>query len=97
MSSVIATLLDVQFSVRGPLLRTTALTGLPVPVRRAMIDRSDRIARRYAGMLSDGAAEGSIRPVDALIVSQSLMALAEIGAVVSTTRVGCTGTGLARV
>ena len=75
LSSVIATLLDVQFSVRGPLLRTTALTGLPVPVRRAMIDRSDRIARRYAGMLSDGAAEGSIRPVDALIVSQSLMAL----------------------
>ncbi|MDB5680541.1 MAG: TetR family transcriptional regulator [Sphingomonas bacterium] len=75
LSSVIATLLDVQFSVRGPLLRTTALTGLPRPVRSAMIDRSNRIARRYAGMLSDGAAEGSIRPVDALIVSQSLMAL----------------------
>jgi hypothetical protein len=26
-------------------------------------------------MLSDGAAEGSVRPVDAMIVSQSLMAL----------------------
>ena len=75
LSSVIATLLDVQFSVRGPLLRTTALTGLPRPVRSAMIDRSNRIARRYAGMLSDGAAEGSIRPVDSMIVSQSLMAL----------------------
>ncbi|MBS0477818.1 MAG: TetR/AcrR family transcriptional regulator [Proteobacteria bacterium] len=75
LSSVIATLLDVQFSERGPLLRTTALTGLPRQVRSAMIDRSNRIARRYAGMLSDGAAEGSIRPVDALIVSQSLMAL----------------------
>ena len=75
LSSVIATLLDVQFSVRGPLLRTTALTGLPRPVRSAMIDRSNRIARRYAGMLSDGAAEGSVRAVDPLIVSQSLMAL----------------------
>ncbi|THD35230.1 MAG: TetR/AcrR family transcriptional regulator [Sphingomonas sp.] len=75
LSSVIATLLDVQFSVRGPLLRTTALTGLPRPVRNSMIDRSNRIARRYAGMLSDGAAEGSIRAVDPLIVSQSLMAL----------------------
>lgn len=75
LSSVIATLLDVQFSVHGPLLRTTALTGLPRQVRSAMIDRSNRIARRYAGMLSDGAAEGSIRAVDALIVSQSLMAL----------------------
>ena len=75
LSSIVATLLDVQFSERGPLLRTTALNGLPQPVRRAMIDRSDRIARRYAGMLSDGAAEGSIRPVDPLIVSQSLMSL----------------------
>ena len=75
LSSVIATLLDVQFSERGPLLRTTALTGLPRPVRQAMLDRSNRIARRYAGMLSDGAAEGSLRTVDPMIVSQSLMAL----------------------
>ncbi|MBN8807156.1 MAG: TetR/AcrR family transcriptional regulator [Sphingomonas sp.] len=75
LSSIVATLLDVQFSERGPLLRTTALNGLPTPVRRAMIDRSDRIARRYAGMLSDGAAEGSLRPVDPMIVAQSLMAL----------------------
>jgi len=75
LSSVIATLLDVQFSERGPLLRTTALTGLPRQVRNSMIDRSNRIARRYAGMLSDGAAEGSTRPVDGLIAAQSLMAL----------------------
>lgn len=40
--SVIATLLDVQFSERGPLLRTTALSGLPPRVRTAMVDRSDR-------------------------------------------------------
>jgi AcrR family transcriptional regulator len=75
LTSVIATLLDVQFSERAPLLRTTALSGLPRPVRQAMIDRSNRIAGRYAGMLSDGIAEGSIRPVDPLITSQSLMAL----------------------
>ena len=75
LSSVIASLLDVQFSVRMPLLRTTALNGLPRPVRLAMIERSDRVARRYAGMLSDGAAEGSVRAVDPLIASQSLMSL----------------------
>jgi len=75
LSSIIASLLDVQFTERGPLLRTTALNGLPRPVRSAMIDRSNRIARRYGGMLSDGAAEGSIRPVDPMIVAQSLMAL----------------------
>ena len=75
LTSTIATLLDVQFSERGPLLRTTALHGLPGSVRRAMVDRSNRIARRYAGTMMDGIAEGSIRPVDALVASQALMAL----------------------
>ena len=75
LSSTIATLLDVQFSERGPLLRTTALSGLPSGVRNTMLDRSNRIARRYAGTMSDGIAEGSIRPVDALVAAQALMAL----------------------
>ncbi|WP_375402431.1 TetR/AcrR family transcriptional regulator [uncultured Sphingomonas sp.] len=75
LSSAIATLLDVQFSKQGPLLRTTALSGLPPQVRSAMVDRSNRIARRYAGTIMDGMAEGSIRPVDALIAAQALMAL----------------------
>ena len=75
LSSAVATLLDVQFAERSPLLRTTALSGLPVGVRTAMVDRSNGIARRYAGTIMDGIAEGSCRPVDALIASQALMAL----------------------
>lgn len=75
LSSAVATLLDVQFAERGPLLRTTALSGLPAGVRTAMVDRSNRIARRYAGTMMDGIAEGSIRAVDALIAAQALMAL----------------------
>jgi AcrR family transcriptional regulator len=75
LSSTIATLLDVQFSQRGPLLRTTALSGLPLGVRVEMLERSNRIARRYAGTMSDGIAEGSIRPVDTLVAAQALMAL----------------------
>jgi AcrR family transcriptional regulator len=75
LSSIVATLLDVQFSERGPLLRTTALHGLPPRVRAEMVDRSNRIARRFAGTMSDGIAEGSIRPVDTLIAAQTLMAL----------------------
>jgi AcrR family transcriptional regulator len=75
LSSVIATLLDIQFSERGPLMRTTALSGLPQSARSALVDRSNLIARRYAGLLSDGIAEGSIRPIDPLIASQALMAL----------------------
>ncbi|MGL1765646.1 hypothetical protein ACSTIQ_00080, partial [Vibrio parahaemolyticus] len=54
---------------------TTALSGLPRQVRSALFDQSNRIARRYAGVISDGIAEGSIRPVDSLIAAQALMAL----------------------
>ncbi|WP_315760049.1 TetR/AcrR family transcriptional regulator [Sphingomonas sp. Y38-1Y] len=75
LSSTVATLLDSQFSDAGPLLRTTALSGLPIGVRQVMMDRSNRIARRFAGTISDGVAEGSCRPVDALIAAQALMAL----------------------
>ncbi len=75
LSSTIATLLDIQFSERGPLMRTTALSGLPGMVRNEMVRRSNRIARRYAGMMSDGIAEGSVRMIDPLIASQTLMAL----------------------
>ncbi len=75
LSSAIATLLDVQFAERGPLLRTTALSGLPHHERTAMVERSNGIARRYAGTIMDGTAEGSIRAVDALIAAQMLMAL----------------------
>ena len=74
LADVLATLIDVQFAQNAPLLRTTALSGLPPRVRRMMIDRSNRIARRFAGMISDGIAEGSLRPVDPLVASQSLMA-----------------------
>lgn len=74
LSSMIATLLNVQFSELGPLLRTTALSGLPPGVRQVMVERSNRIARRFAGTMSDGIAEGTIRPVDALIAAQALMA-----------------------
>ncbi len=75
LANVVATLLEVQFSEHGPLLRTTALSGLPPRVRQTMIDRSNRIARRFSGMISDGVAEGSVRAVDPLVASQALMAM----------------------
>lgn len=75
LASGVATLLDVQFAEAAPLLRTTALSGLPLGEREAMVDRSNRIARRYAGMMMDGVAEGSCRPVDALVAAQALTSL----------------------
>jgi AcrR family transcriptional regulator len=75
LASTVATLVDIQFEEARPLLRTTALSGLPADERAAMVDRSNRIARRYAGTIMDGASEGSCRPVDALIAAQALMSL----------------------
>lgn len=74
LCAMFATLLEVQFSETGPLLRTTALSGLPTSVRATMVDRSNRIARRFAGTISDGIAEGTIRAVDPLVASQLVMA-----------------------
>ncbi len=69
----IATLLDVQFSDAGPLLRTTALAALPADFRDGVIDTGNRIARRFAGTIIDGISEGRLRSVDPLIASQMLM------------------------
>ncbi len=75
LSSALAILVDAQFADVAPLLRTTALSGLPLSVRQAMVDRSNRIARRFAGTISDGIAEGSIRAVDPPVAAQAVMAL----------------------
>ncbi|MGK6321714.1 TetR/AcrR family transcriptional regulator [Sphingomonas sp. DT-51] len=75
LCDAVATLVAVQFSEDGSLLRTTALSGLPAGERQQMVDRSTRIARRFAGTLMDGMAEQTVRAADALIASQALMAL----------------------
>lgn len=74
LDSAIATLLRVQFDGQFPLLRTTAMQALPEELRPAIIQRSNRMAQRFAGMIIDGITEGSIRPIDPLIASQCLMA-----------------------
>lgn len=75
LTSALASLLDLQLSGEAPLLRDTALLALPEDLRSDAIARSDRLARRFAGLLSDGIAEGSLRAVDPAIASQCLMGL----------------------
>ncbi|MBK5264656.1 MAG: TetR/AcrR family transcriptional regulator [Alphaproteobacteria bacterium] len=73
LASSIATLLNVQFTNASPLLRGTARQSLPAPLRSLVFDEATRLARRYAGMMMDGIAEGSVRPVDTLIAAQMTM------------------------
>jgi AcrR family transcriptional regulator len=74
LSSLAAVLAEYQLSEHGPLLRTSALTALPESIRAEMVQQSNRISDRFASMISDGIAEGSIRPVDPFIAAQMLNA-----------------------
>ncbi|MCF8708980.1 TetR/AcrR family transcriptional regulator [Rhizorhapis sp. SPR117] len=75
LTSSIATLLKVQFANASPLLRSTARQSLPAPLRALVFDESTRLARRYAGMMMDGIAESSVRPIDTLIAAQMIMSM----------------------
>jgi AcrR family transcriptional regulator len=80
LSSAAAALAEYQLSEHGPLLRMSALSALPEPIRRQMVQHSDRVSDRFASMISDGIAEGSIRPVDPFIAAQMLNATLNAGA-----------------
>lgn len=73
LSSVLAELVSVQFFDSMPLLRTTALQALDADRRVDVVMRSNRLAQRFAGMLVDGIADGSVRAIDPIIASQIVM------------------------
>jgi AcrR family transcriptional regulator len=74
LTSAAAALAEYQLSEHGPLLRTSALAALPEAIRREMVQQSDKVSDRFASMISDGIAEGSIRPVDPFVAAQMLNA-----------------------
>ena len=48
------------------------MSALPLDIRHDMISRYSRVWERFAAMISDGIAEGTIRPVDPLIAAHML-------------------------
>ena len=80
LSSAAAALAEYQLSEYGPLLRTSALSALPEAMREEQVAHSNRVSDRFASMISDGIAEGSIRPVDPFIAAQMLNATLNAGA-----------------
>ena len=74
LSSAAADLVGYQLSSRGPLLRSSALSSLPAGLRQQMVENSNRLSDRFSAMISDGIAEGSLRPVDPVIAAQVLNA-----------------------
>ncbi len=75
LAATASALTEFQLSDQGPLLRGSALTALPIEIRQDVSDRYARVSDRFAGMIADGIAEGSIRPVDPLVAAHMLNAL----------------------
>jgi AcrR family transcriptional regulator len=74
LASAAAHLVEHQLSDEGPLLRTSAFSALPEPIRARMIDSQNRLSERFAAMISDGIAQGALRAVDPSIAAQMLNA-----------------------
>lgn len=70
--STAAGLTSYQLSEHGPLLRASSLGALPEPLRSDMADGYMRGWQRFASIISDGVADGSIRAVDASIAAHMI-------------------------
>jgi AcrR family transcriptional regulator len=64
LALVCRALLAFQLSDQGPLLRITAWTGLPEAMRRDTRRTMARLGERFATLVIDGMADGSLRIVD---------------------------------
>jgi len=69
-----------QLSDHGPLLRYSALAAAPAERRANLWAAYERLTERTAGLISDGVADGSIRPVDAIVAAEILMGLVNAAA-----------------
>jgi len=83
LSSATAGLVEYQLSDHGPLLRASSMGALPIEIRHEMSQGYNRGSERFAAIISDGVAEGSIRAVDPMIaahmINSMLNAAASLG------------------
>jgi len=71
--SLLTALVTLQQS-DAPLLRTTALSTVPIEIHGHLLEKLRRVTIRLASILCDGIADGSIRPIDTTIAAQVITA-----------------------
>ncbi len=71
--ALVSALVTLQIS-GTPLLRTSAFSSVPETIRWGMLIKLNRITLRFSSILSDGIADGSLRPVDVAIAAELVMA-----------------------
>jgi AcrR family transcriptional regulator len=72
LASVSAALVEYQLAGNAPLLRTSALTSAPEALQPELLAKFGRISDRFASLISDGIADGSLRPVDVNVAAQMI-------------------------
>jgi AcrR family transcriptional regulator len=72
----------VEYQIGGdtPLLRTSALTSVPEEMSTQLVAEFERTSGRISLALTDGIADGSLRPIDAYIGAQMITAMINAGA-----------------
>ncbi|QTC89686.1 TetR/AcrR family transcriptional regulator [Brevundimonas goettingensis] len=70
ITSVTDALARFQLSPNGPLLQYMALAAAPGGIRGDLLAAMDRLSKHFAGEVSDGIADGSIRRIDPAVAAQ---------------------------
>jgi AcrR family transcriptional regulator len=91
LAAVATALVEYQLGGAAPLLRTSALTTAPQALRPELMAKFDRISLRFASILSDGIADGSIRPIDVNVGAQMITGMINAAAELEYWAPGLTG------
>ena len=94
--AVAAALVEYQLSGKAPLLRTSALTSVPLELRTGLLKEFDRASGRFSLVFSEGIADCSLRPVDAAIAAQMITALINAAAEIHAWAPGISQQNVAR-
>lgn len=75
LTTVASALVEYQMAGDAPLLRASALTSVPEAIQPQLVAQFDRLSDRFASLISDGIADGLVRPLDVNIGAQMLTAM----------------------
>ncbi|HMN46438.1 MAG TPA: TetR/AcrR family transcriptional regulator [Povalibacter sp.] len=75
LASLAGSMTRRDVSGEAPLLRTTAISAVPEELQPTLFHRFAQLSARLASVVSDGIADGSIRPVDANVAAQAIICL----------------------
>jgi AcrR family transcriptional regulator len=86
LRAAVAMLVRFQVGPEGPLLRTSVMSSMPREYFTEIMNLSYKTSRHFSSMVSDAAADGSARPVDAGVAGAMLHAAINVASDLLTIR-----------